>query len=157
MFTKCFTCTVWSSMYSMQGTDINTSVSLYSRPDGIWWKLHTRLTSTQIAGRYQIWCQRRPICFFADFRWHLGSCTSECLPTRRGFDEFKGIIEGQADYFNWRKLLLIGSYSRITTLSLSIFFLMGNLSSHTKCANNCPTIESGIDNNITFSKTLNWA
>ena len=140
MFTKCCTYIVWSSMYRMPQTGkgqilILLQVCIQGRTEI---DENCRLTFTPNPCTLQIWCQW--ISFLTDFRWHLGSCTSECLPTRRGFDEFKGIIEGQADYFNWRKLYLIGSYSRSTTLSCSIFFIMGSLSSHTKCTNKCPTI-----------------
>ncbi|XP_067950981.1 arylsulfatase B-like [Watersipora subatra] len=37
-------------------------------------------------------------------KWHLGSCDRGCLPTHRGFDEFKGILENQAGYYNWSDL-----------------------------------------------------
>ncbi|XP_067936310.1 arylsulfatase I-like [Watersipora subatra] len=34
-------------------------------------------------------------------KWHLGSCNASCLPTSRGFDEFRGSIDATIGYFNW--------------------------------------------------------
>ncbi|XP_067949066.1 arylsulfatase B-like [Watersipora subatra] len=37
-------------------------------------------------------------------KWHLGDCDESCLPQARGIDEFRGILSGRADYFNWTML-----------------------------------------------------
>ncbi|XP_067948603.1 arylsulfatase B-like [Watersipora subatra] len=34
-------------------------------------------------------------------KWHLGDCSESCLPLNRGVEEFRGILSGEADYFNW--------------------------------------------------------
>ncbi|XP_067929665.1 arylsulfatase B-like [Watersipora subatra] len=36
-------------------------------------------------------------------KWHLGYCAEECLPTNRGWDEFRGILGGESDYYNWEE------------------------------------------------------
>ncbi len=33
------------------------------------------------------------------FRWHLGSCSVDYLPNKRGFDTFDGFLLGREDYF----------------------------------------------------------
>ena len=34
-----------------------------------------------------------------DFRWHLGYCNETYLPTNRGFETFRGFLEGSQDYY----------------------------------------------------------
>ncbi|XP_022109249.1 arylsulfatase B-like [Acanthaster planci] len=36
-------------------------------------------------------------------KWHLGFCRQECLPTKRGFDSYLGVVLGQSNHFNYKK------------------------------------------------------
>ncbi|XP_067929164.1 arylsulfatase B-like [Watersipora subatra] len=43
-------------------------------------------------------------------KWHLGYCTKECLPTNRGWDEFRGVLGGESDYYNWEENNVVLKY-----------------------------------------------
>jgi len=43
-------------------------------------------------------------------RWHLGDCHKDCLPTSRGFDEFRGETPGVLHYFDYSKLPMVELY-----------------------------------------------
>ncbi|XP_038062003.1 arylsulfatase B-like [Patiria miniata] len=36
-------------------------------------------------------------------KWHLGFCRQECLPTKRGFDSYLGIVLGTSNHFSYKK------------------------------------------------------
>ena len=38
-------------------------------------------------------------CFTYVYRWHLGDCQHQCMPTSRGFDHQYGIMQGAGDYY----------------------------------------------------------
>ncbi|XP_067931098.1 arylsulfatase B-like [Watersipora subatra] len=61
-------------------------------------------------------------------KWHLGYCTEECLPRQRGWDEFRGILGGESDYYTWEEDGVVLKYinntvntpSKIDPIHLSI-------------------------------------
>jgi len=46
------------------------------------------------------------VSFFAMliYRWHLGYCDYDYLPTRRGFDSFYGFYLGSQDYYKHTRM-----------------------------------------------------
>ncbi len=36
-------------------------------------------------------------------KWHLGYCLKDCLPTRRGFDSYLGMVLGNSNHFDYSR------------------------------------------------------